>query len=182
MPEIPTCECVAALPLEGKFDAIYCALISKITNPVELPTCQCVRGLPLNGKLDAIFCAILQLDGGGGGEITLSQISDLEPSWIPVLQTAFNNINVPLANIDGLGAGWLAVLGDMLSNFTITASQISDATPIGLDVIKLPLPTISGPIIAGDDNTAYTLTSAFTGTLSPVVSVEFNMGVGINGS
>jgi len=122
MQEIPTCECVAALPLEGKFDAIYCALLSKITNPVDLPTCQCVRGLPLNGKLDAIFCAILQLDGGGGGEITLSQISDLDASWITPLQS-------PLAN------------------FSVTASQISDATAAGLSLITLGVPVNDSVII-----------------------------------
>jgi hypothetical protein len=78
---------------------------------MPLPTCECVNGLPTQQQLGFIYCALLEiLAGQGGGEITLAQISDLDASWIPPLQAP-------------------------VGNFSVTASQISDATPFGLDVL-----------------------------------------------
>jgi hypothetical protein len=78
---------------------------------MPLPTCECVNGLPTQQQLGFIYCALLEIIAGqGGGDITLAQISDLDASWIPPLQAP-------------------------VGNFNVTASQISDATPFGLDVL-----------------------------------------------
>lgn len=50
---------------------------------MPLPTCECVEGMPLASQLNAIYCALLQIleNGGGGGSITLDDISDMSDFW-----------------------------------------------------------------------------------------------------
>lgn len=50
---------------------------------MPLPSCECVEGMPLASQLNAIYCALLQIleNGGGGGSVTLADISDMSDFW-----------------------------------------------------------------------------------------------------
>ncbi len=72
----------------------------------ELPTCQCVQALPPLDRLTAIYCALLAIaENGGGGGITLSQITDLDPSWIAILQAPVSNFSITVSQISNLANG-----------------------------------------------------------------------------
>jgi hypothetical protein len=131
---------------------------------MPLPTCECVNGLPTQQQLGYIYCALLEILAGQGGDITLSQISDLDASWIPPLQAP-------------------------LGNFSITASQISDSTIAGRNMVTLPEPpadrmflvTAIGTLTLLDGTgVAMFITNGavpFTGTVNPVTEVEANTGI-----
>lgn len=131
---------------------------------MPIPTCECNAGQPLQTQLANIYCALLEIIAGqGGGDITLSQISDLDASWISPLQN-------PLAN------------------FSITASQISDATTIGTGLITLTPPVAPRIIQVDDQGLVITLTPndsaqfiaegpVFTGTTTPVTSGTASNGI-----
>lgn len=55
--ELPTCQCVAELPLAEKAAAIYGAFRQLAGDPAELAEYDCVRGLPLEQIFDKIYCA-----------------------------------------------------------------------------------------------------------------------------
>lgn len=49
---------------------------------MALPTCECVAGQNLEEKLASIYCALLEiLANGGGGAVTLADITDMSAFW-----------------------------------------------------------------------------------------------------
>lgn len=135
---------------------------------MPLPICECVNGLPTQQQLGFIYCALLEiLAGGGGGEITLSQITDLDASWITPLQAP-------------------------LGNFSVTAAQISDSTVAGRNFITFATPGTAsmvevsslGAVTASDGTAVATFITSgaapFNGTVNPVTEVEVNTGIVTN--
>jgi len=99
---------------------------------MSLPTCQCNAGLPIQQQLGNIYCALLAVIAGqgGGGSITLAQISDMSAFWKNA------NAQTPAAStyLTSNGAGVFAAVP--FANISVTTAQISDATAIGRLVVK----------------------------------------------
>lgn len=132
---------------------------------MPLPTCECVKGLPLPEQLNAIYCALIQIlnNGGGGGSITLADISDMSPFWKATLS------GTPAADqVFGTdGAGVFTTFdvtgnGVQLLATPTTSGQNVFLTFDSTDVLNL-VGAAAAEIIAGGP--------VFTGTQNPVTEV-----------
>lgn len=159
---------------------------------MPLPTCQCVAGLPTQQQLANIYCALLQIIAGqGGGEITLSQISDLDDTWVSPLQSAFSNLNVTASQISDAtpsAVGLLTALpagspsGSVVMMNDVNAASVIDATPAAQGLImNLPAGDASGSFVVVDDaGGASVNTAVFSGT--GLTSVDVSMGLVTGGT
>lgn len=152
---------------------------------MPLPTCQCNAGKPLSDQISNIYCALLEiLAGQGGGEITLSQISDLDASWITPLQTPITPFGAAVLQIPGSvdsmlitdGAGVPSLLTQ--TSFTVTAAQILDATGAAQGLLtSLSVPVGQAFITIDNTNLADTVPIGITASQTPVTQVDTDRGV-----
>lgn len=159
---------------------------------MPLPTCECAVGRPIQDQLGFIYCALLEiLAASGGGDITLSQISDLDTSWITPLQTpitpfaesllASNGIANAFVGVDGTGnavtffdAVQAAAIVEPL--VSITASQISDATAFGLSAITF-VGVIDQHLITDGGGLLSNMGFGVTASQTPVTQVDTDRGI-----
>jgi hypothetical protein len=134
---------------------------------MPLPTCECVNGLPTQQQLGFIYCALLEILAGQGGDITLSQISDLDASWIPPLQAPITTIGQNLVSFANPPGDSVLLVGNTGSvqpleaadlatfvqgSLSISASQISDATAPAQGLLTtLPAGDPAGSYVKVDD-------------------------------
>lgn len=153
MPTLPSCECLQGKPLNEIAAAIYCAFYTALSTPMNLPDCECVQGQPLGDILWHTYCALRQYtEQPFSGSIVLAQISDLDASWIPPLQAP-------------------------LSNFSITANQISDGTDAGKGLLTtLATPPGDAVLLIDGNNIAYAIQGS-SGNVTPPTTVIADRGV-----
>jgi hypothetical protein len=91
---------------------------------MPLPTCECVdKTIP--GLLAAIYCALYEIsqNGGGGGSVTLADITDMSDFWkatlsgTPVADRVFGTDGAGVfTTFDGTGVAILITGGDPPAN------------------------------------------------------------------
>lgn len=155
---------------------------------MPLPLCECVNGLPTQQQLGFIYCALLEiLAGQGGGTITLSQISDLDGSWITPLQAPISTVGenlVSLANpaetgvvqISDTGVVTILPPGDLADfvqgEIEIGVNQITGATPQAQNFITtLPAGDAGGSVVVIDDTGTAGVVTGNTNA-GPITSVD----------
>lgn len=199
---IPACGCIESYTKEAKLTAIYCVLYSAITNPVNLPSCECVSNRTEAAKLDAIYCALLQFTTQPfSGTIEPSQIEGITPFGEAMLTASPGNNMIigtdgagvfTLLPYSGFGSQLVNMFtpdpdqvlgtdsGGLPTSYAIggVGSQILAFNSAGVDsivtvdsggVADLSTGPIAAQMIAG--------TATFTGTQSPVNSIDISNGI-----
>lgn len=205
---LPNCNCIGAYTVAEKLTAIYCVILSGISNPVNLPDCNCVSSYTEAAKLDAIYCALLQFTQQEPAAVNINDVEGVSDFWktslgeTPAADQVFGTNGAGVFTtfpISTFGQDLLA-FGEPGADVVLATNNEGNLTGYSITAVGINLLNLSTPpapesflMVLNDDSANFRNrvsaldfladgNSLFTGSQTPVTQIDVFEGFVTNAS